>query len=113
MKRLAIGFIKAYRKFVSPRLPPGICTMEPTCSQYGLEAFQMHGFRAGTKLTFERICRCSDVRCEFSWRLAGKALIRFPWFVVRLIRSEPNSEDLQVSRYDPVPTSLKEVKNGE
>ena len=43
MKYLCIALIKFYRKFISPLKPP-TCRFTPTCSQYALEAFTVHGF---------------------------------------------------------------------
>jgi len=52
MKYLCIALIKFYRKFISPLKPP-------TCSQYALEAFTVHGFFYGGYLTLRRILRCN------------------------------------------------------
>jgi putative membrane protein insertion efficiency factor len=57
MKRLAILFIRFYRKFISPLLPPS-CRFYPTCSQYGLTAIERHGFWRGGYYTVKRICKC-------------------------------------------------------
>jgi putative membrane protein insertion efficiency factor len=46
-----------YRKFISPITPPS-CRFHPTCSQYGLEAFQKHGAIKGFFLTTKRILKC-------------------------------------------------------
>ena len=39
MKQIFIGIIRFYQKFISPMTPP-TCRFYPTCSHYGLEAFQ-------------------------------------------------------------------------
>lgn len=57
MKHLFIMLIKFYRKFISPIKPP-TCRFYPTCSQYGLEAFQKHGAFKGFYLTVIRISKC-------------------------------------------------------
>lgn len=54
---IAIVLIKFYRIALSPLLP-STCRFEPTCSQYGLIAFQRFGFRKGFILTAKRILRC-------------------------------------------------------
>ena len=58
MKSLAIWLIRLYQAWISPRLPPGICNLEPTCSHYGLEAFRKYGFIRGLRLTYRRLIRC-------------------------------------------------------
>lgn len=50
--------IKFYRVCISP-LTPASCRFTPTCSQYGLEAFQKHGLIKGFYLTTKRILRCN------------------------------------------------------
>lgn len=55
--KIAIGFIMVYRIIISPLFPP-CCRFEPTCSQYGLEAFRKYGFYKGLTLTVKRIIRC-------------------------------------------------------
>ncbi|MDM5334831.1 membrane protein insertion efficiency factor YidD [Ureibacillus composti] len=57
MKYPFIWLIKFYRKFISPVTPPS-CRFHPTCSQYGLEAFQKHGAIKGVILTTIRILKC-------------------------------------------------------
>ena len=57
MKYLFIGLIRFYRKFISPLTPPS-CRFYPTCSHYGLEAFQKHGAIKGLILTVTRILKC-------------------------------------------------------
>ncbi|PEM70817.1 membrane protein insertion efficiency factor YidD [Bacillus pseudomycoides] len=57
MKRIFIGIIRFYQKFISPMTPP-TCRFYPTCSHYGLEAFQKHGAFKGFWLTLKRILKC-------------------------------------------------------
>lgn len=52
-----ILLIKFYRYFISPMLLPR-CRFNPTCSQYGLEAIQVHGAIKGSYLTIKRILKC-------------------------------------------------------
>jgi uncharacterized protein len=54
---LFIGVIKFYQYTVSPLLGPA-CRFQPSCSQYGIEAFKKHGFLKGFVLTSKRISRC-------------------------------------------------------
>ena len=54
---IAIAIIKFYRFAISPHLA-GCCRFEPTCSSYGLQAFQKYGFVKAFKLTAKRLMRC-------------------------------------------------------
>ncbi|WP_084589873.1 membrane protein insertion efficiency factor YidD [Chelonobacter oris] len=55
--KLLILLIKFYRLAISPMLGPR-CRFNPTCSQYGLEAVQMHGALKGGWLTVKRVLKC-------------------------------------------------------
>ncbi|WP_090083949.1 membrane protein insertion efficiency factor YidD [Lentibacillus persicus] len=57
MKHIFIGLIKFYQKAISPFKPP-TCRFFPTCSEYGLQAFQRFGFLKGGYLTVKRISKC-------------------------------------------------------
>ncbi|MCA1009343.1 membrane protein insertion efficiency factor YidD [Halobacillus halophilus] len=57
MKSVMIALIKFYRKGISPFFPPS-CRFQPTCSEYGLEAFKRFGFLKGAYLTIKRILKC-------------------------------------------------------
>ena len=58
MKRILIGLIKFYRKYLSS-LKSTRCPYIPTCSQYGLEAIEKYGAIKGSLLTAWRILRCN------------------------------------------------------
>lgn len=57
MKYLFIGLIRLYQICISPYFPAS-CRFVPSCSQYGIEAFQKHGFFKGLWLTVKRIAKC-------------------------------------------------------
>ncbi|MFD2213548.1 MULTISPECIES: membrane protein insertion efficiency factor YidD [Bacillaceae] len=57
MKQIFISGIRFYQKFISPLTPP-TCRFYPTCSHYGLEAFQRFGVLKGSYLTIKRILKC-------------------------------------------------------
>lgn len=57
MKEIALGFIRFYKAFVSPVLPPS-CIYQPTCSMYTYEAIEKYGVRRGSWMGFLRILRC-------------------------------------------------------
>lgn len=56
-KRLAVGFIRAYKRFLSPMLPPS-CRFTPSCSQYTLEAIEKYGLLKGGFMGAGRLLRC-------------------------------------------------------
>ena len=58
MKKLLIRLIEFYRKFISP-MKSTKCPYFPTCSEYGLEAIQVHGALKGSILVVWRILRCN------------------------------------------------------
>ena len=58
MKKLLLGLIRFYRKYISPLSPP-CCRFVPTCSQYALEAIEKYGALKGGWLAFRRILRCN------------------------------------------------------
>lgn len=49
--------VRGYRTLVSPLLPPR-CRFAPTCSQYALEALEVHGAARGGWLAVRRVARC-------------------------------------------------------
>ncbi len=52
-----IGLVNLYRLLLSP-LVGQHCRFTPTCSQYAIEALQVHGAIKGSYLTAHRLCRC-------------------------------------------------------
>jgi putative membrane protein insertion efficiency factor len=56
-RALLIPPIRFYRRFISPALPPA-CRYIPSCSQYAIEAIELHGPVKGSWLATRRICRC-------------------------------------------------------
>lgn len=52
-----ILLIRAYQRIVSPWMGPK-CRFTPTCSEYGVEAFEKHGPLKGFWLTLKRIGKC-------------------------------------------------------
>jgi len=52
-----LAFVRFYRRFLSP-LFPAACRFEPTCSQYALDAIEIHGASKGGWLTLRRLLRC-------------------------------------------------------
>ena len=58
MKKFLMKIIVFYRKHISPHTPP-MCRYYPTCSQYALEAIELHGAAKGSLLAARRILRCN------------------------------------------------------
>ena len=56
--RAMIGEIRWYQRFISPLLGHN-CRFVPTCSQYAIQALQVHGALKGTLLSVWRILRCN------------------------------------------------------
>ena len=57
MKQGLLLLIHAYRRLLSPLLPP-TCRFTPTCSQYALKAIERVGPGKGSWLAMRRITRC-------------------------------------------------------
>ncbi|MBQ8671444.1 MAG: membrane protein insertion efficiency factor YidD [Alphaproteobacteria bacterium] len=57
LQQLLILPIRFYQYFISP-LCPGVCRFRPTCSQYMIEAIQIHGVIKGVVLGIKRILKC-------------------------------------------------------
>lgn len=57
IKKLMILLIRFYQKFLSPILP-NVCRYKPSCSEYFIEALQIHGIFKGSYLGIKRILRC-------------------------------------------------------
>jgi putative membrane protein insertion efficiency factor len=57
LKFLLIGLVRGYRLCISPLLLP-CCRFYPTCSQYAIEALEIHGPLRGSWLAARRIGRC-------------------------------------------------------
>ena len=53
-----VAAVRVYQREVSPKLPPGVCRFEPTCSHYAVEAVERYGAARGTWLTVRRLVRC-------------------------------------------------------
>ncbi len=58
--RFAVRFIETYRLRVGPGLAAR-CRFEPSCSSYGLEAYQRYGFWKASLKTFWRLARCNPL----------------------------------------------------
>ena len=59
MKRMLIGIIRFYRKYLSGLKTSTRCIYTPTCSQYAIEALEKYGAWKGSFLAAKRILRCN------------------------------------------------------
>ncbi len=58
MKEAFLKFLRFYQRKISPLFPPK-CRYYPTCSQYAVEAIEIHGAFKGTLLAIKRLMRCN------------------------------------------------------
>ena len=59
MKKIFIGLIKFYRKYISGMKSAPTCKFIPTCSVYSIEAIEKYGALKGGLLSIWRILRCN------------------------------------------------------
>lgn len=59
IKKAMIFLIRTYQMTLSPRFSHGSCRYTPTCSQYAIEAIEIHGILKGSLLSVRRILRCN------------------------------------------------------
>lgn len=57
-QQFVIFIVKVYKKLISPFLPSA-CRFQPTCSEYMIQAIQVHGLCKGIYLGIKRILRCN------------------------------------------------------
>jgi len=57
MKPLVLALLKGYKRWISPALPVS-CRFVPTCSEYAMEAVEVHGAAIGSLLALKRLLRC-------------------------------------------------------
>lgn len=57
MRSFMILLIRFYQKCISPFLP-NVCRYTPSCSEYFIQALQVHGIFKGFYLGCKRILRC-------------------------------------------------------
>ena len=55
VKKILIGLVRVYQKYLSPLKGHSTCIYFPTCSQYAVEAIEKHG----ALLAVWRILRCN------------------------------------------------------
>lgn len=60
MRKVLVFLISAYKKIISPLLPPS-CRFYPTCSEYAIQAIEKYGVVKGAAKSFWRILRCNPL----------------------------------------------------
>lgn len=58
MKKALIWLLRQYKKYISPHLGDN-CRFMPSCSEYAMEAIEIHGSIKGLTLTIWRLLRCN------------------------------------------------------
>lgn len=85
MKKILLFFLKAYKKIISPILPPS-CRFTPTCSEYAMEAITRFGAIRGTLLGAYRLLRCNPF-CRGGYDPVPEK------FTFKRVRKTPSSYD--------------------
>ena len=58
MKKILLGVLRFYQRYISRYTPP-LCRYYPTCSNYAMEAVEVHGAFLGSLLALRRFLRCN------------------------------------------------------
>jgi uncharacterized protein len=82
MRYLLLWLLKTYR-LLSPLKGPSSCRFLPTCSDYAVQAVQVHGARKGSWLTLTRLCRCHP--------LGGSGVDEVPRLIDACVLPQPAS----------------------
>jgi putative membrane protein insertion efficiency factor len=57
MQELLIGFLRFYKRWLSPMLPSA-CRFHPTCSEYMAQSIEAYGAARGVGRGIRRLLRC-------------------------------------------------------
>ena len=57
MKQTLQFLLRIYKRWLSPALPHS-CRFVPTCSEYAMEAIELHGALRGSWMALGRLLRC-------------------------------------------------------
>lgn len=60
MRGPVIFLLRAYKRVISPLLPPA-CRFYPTCSEYAMDAVAKHGVLRGGILAAKRLIKCNPL----------------------------------------------------
>lgn len=59
LKKILLGLIRFYQKYISGMKAAPTCKYYPTCSEYGIQAIEKYGAFKGGLLTIWRVLRCN------------------------------------------------------
>ena len=60
IKRAVLVLLRGYKRWISPHLGNN-CRFVPTCSEYAMQAVEIHGVLKGGLLSLWRILRCNPL----------------------------------------------------
>jgi putative membrane protein insertion efficiency factor len=60
MRRAAVFALRAYKRLISPLLPPA-CRFYPSCSEYAAQAIAKHGLVRGGIMAAKRLVKCNPL----------------------------------------------------
>lgn len=101
MAFVAMLLIRLYQRWLRRFLPPGVCNMNPSCSEYSLLVFKRHGFVTGLRLTRARLKRCGgDLERPLYVRMSGGAKLALQIICGRHLTAPP--EPKKTLRQDSV-----------
>ncbi|HLI94515.1 MAG TPA: membrane protein insertion efficiency factor YidD [Candidatus Baltobacteraceae bacterium] len=60
MRWAAVFALRAYKRLISPLLPPA-CRFYPTCSEYAAQAIAKHGLARGGTMAAKRLMKCNPL----------------------------------------------------
>ena len=58
IRSAVLALLRAYKKHLSPHLGHN-CRFVPTCSEYAMQAIEIHGLAKGSLLALWRLLRCN------------------------------------------------------
>ena len=65
LTKILYNFVRFYQYLFAGR--PSPCRYVPTCSNYALDALEVHGSLHGMKLIFKRLLRCQPFAKSNGW----------------------------------------------
>ena len=65
IRRALIALLRGYKRWISPHLGRN-CRFVPTCSEYAMQALEIHGVFKGSLLSMWRILRCNPF-CSYGF----------------------------------------------
>jgi putative membrane protein insertion efficiency factor len=98
VQRALLGAVRFYQRAISPTRPPR-CRFMPTCSEYAVEAIEVHGALRGTWLALLRLLKCAP------WHPGGVDLVPEPRASRRTGTTQPGRSSNTAAQTSPAPAS--------